>query len=283
MPSMNPPRTLVLPLVMGLTLLCEPSLNARQIDAAADADRKPALTLNEIVGRMEQKNRERAEALRKFQGTRVYRMQYSGFFGNRNAEMTVKVAYTFPDDKQFTVVSTSGTKFVIDHVFKGLLEGEKEAANADNRRRTALTAENYNFTLAGSAAGQDPPQYVLNVIPKNDNKYLYRGRIWIDAKDFAVTRIEAEPAKSPSFWVKKSKVNHRYEKVGDFWLPAENRTESSIRPGGRALLSIEYEDYEITESAPSQNLDSARDGAADPVPHPLDFAAARGILTSPEK
>ena len=43
----------------------------------------------------------------------------------------------------------------------------------------------------------DHPQYVLNVIPRTDEKFLYRGKIWVDAKDFAVTRIEAEPAKEP--------------------------------------------------------------------------------------
>ena len=93
--------------------------------------------------------------------------------------------------------------------------------------------------------------YVLNVTPKTDEKYLYRGRIWVDATDFAVVRIEAAPAKSPSIWVKKTEIKHRYQKVESFWLPAENRTESAIRFGGRALLSIEYNDYKILEANPA--------------------------------
>jgi hypothetical protein len=36
--------------------------------------------------------------------------------------------------------------------------------------------------------------------------------------------------------------------VDDFWLPAENHTESVIRLGGRAILSIEYKDYKITKA-----------------------------------
>jgi hypothetical protein len=70
----------------------------------------------------------------------------------------------------------------------------------------------------------------------------------VDSNDFAVTRIEAEPARSPSMWIKKAEIKHKYEKVGDFWLPQENRTESLIRLGGRALLSIDYRDYKITEA-----------------------------------
>ncbi len=40
------------------------------------------------------------------------------------------------------------------------------------------------------------------VEPQTNNKLLFRGRIWVDAEDFAVVRIEAVPAKNPSFWTK---------------------------------------------------------------------------------
>lgn len=218
---------------------------------------KPALTAEEIVRRLEEKNAERLAALHKFQSTRVYRLQYHGFFGTRQAEAVVTFNYVSPDGREFQVISQSGSKFIIDHVIKGLIDGERESATEENRRRTALNARNYNFTLAAEETARDPSQYVLHLNPKNDNKFLYRGKIWVDARDFAVTRIEAEPAKSPSFWVKRSDVHHRYEKVGNFWLPAENETDSWIRLGGHALLSIEYKDYKITEAAPLEPIVNA--------------------------
>lgn len=205
-----------------------------------------AITVDQIVRRLEEKNRERAGALRKFEGTRTYRMHYQGFFGTREAEMVVGVKSS-PDDREFTVQSQTGSKFIVDHIFKKLLEGEKEAASDEYRRRTALNADNYEFTLDDTNGEASNSSYVLNVTPKTDEKYLYRGKIWVDANDFAVTRIEAAPAKSPSIWVKKTEIKHRYEKVEQFWLPAENRTDSAIRFGGHALLSIEYNDYKITE------------------------------------
>lgn len=266
-------RAVVLLLTVGLAALRAPSSIAQQTDAL-NATGKPSLTVDEIISRMAEKNRERAEALRKFRGTRVYRMQYHGFFGNREAEMTVTMDYASPDGKVFTIISESGTKFVIDHVFKGLLDAEKEAATVENQRRTALSAENYSFTLAGFEDSQNSTQYVLNVVPKTDNKFLYRGKVWIDAKDFAVVRVEAEPAKSPSFWVKKTEIRHRYEKVGDFWLPAEDRTESSIRLGGHAFLSIDYNDYEIKDAVPTGNVESGHDGAGTALSRAAaDFAA----------
>ena len=76
------------------------------------------------------------------------------------------------------------------------------------------------------------------------------GRIWVDAADFAVVRLEGEPAKNPSFWTKDSKIEQTYSKVNDFWLPAFNRSASAIRLGGHASFSIEYKDYQITAATP---------------------------------
>ena len=70
-------------------------------------------------------------------------------------------------------------------------------------------------------------------------------------------RIEGEPGKNPSIWIKKTEIAHRYVKVDDFWLPAENHTESLIRLGGRATLSILYRDYKITKATPLPQAENA--------------------------
>lgn len=210
---------------------------------------KPHLATDEIVSRLQERSQAREMALQKLQGTRVYRLHYRGFLGVRSAEAVVSYTYTAPDHKELSIVSETGSKFLIDHVIKGLLEAEKESATAENHQRTALTTNNYTFVPADGRSGEGS-DYALNVYPKTDCKFLYRGEIWIDPRDFAVTRIEAEPAKNPSFWLRQSKVYQQYKKVGDFWLPAENRTESSIRMGGRAVLSIEYRNYDFIEATP---------------------------------
>jgi outer membrane lipoprotein-sorting protein len=247
---MNRRKAALFALCIALAPVAARTAKAQQRETASDAAPKRQLAVAEVVSRLEERNRERAAALRKFEAMRTYRMQYRGTFGNRDAEMTVRLNYTSPDEKKFEIVSQSGTKFILEHIFKRLLQEESDAATEENRQRTALTSRNYDFNLAAFEDSPEGPQYVLNVIPKTDNKYLYRGKIWVDAKDFAVTRIEAEPAKSPSFWIKKSAINHRYQKVDNFWLPAENRTENWIRLGGYALLTIEYKNYTLTDTAP---------------------------------
>jgi hypothetical protein len=131
-----------------------------------------------------------------------------------------------------------------------MLQTEKDAVTEENQKRVALNQDNYRFTLAGYETTQTSPCYVLSVEPRTDNKLLYRGRIWVDAQDFAVARIEAAPAKNPSFWTKETKVEQVYAKVGDFWLPLSNRSSSEIRLGGHASFTIEYQDYQITAARP---------------------------------
>jgi outer membrane lipoprotein-sorting protein len=242
----------------NLAAVCEPLPQGPEPGHSSYSAQNTSLTAEQVAKKLQERNAQRAAALQQFNGTRVYHMQYRGFPSDRDAEMVVNVAYRAPNSKEFGVVSQTGSKFIIDRVFKKLLEGEQEAANDENRLNTALSTDNYDFTSAGYENTPDGAEYVLNLLPKTKNKYLYRGKIWVDAKDFAVVRIEGEPAKNPSFWIKKTEVKHRYIKVGDFWLPAENHTESVIRLGGQAILSIEYKDYKITKATPLRAPEGAR-------------------------
>ena len=91
--------------------------------------------------------------------------------------------------------------------------------------------------------------YVLDAQPRSKNKFLFRGRIWVDANDFAITRVEGEPAVNPSWWTVKTDFKRRYQKIDHFWLPESNESETKVRVFGTAVLSIEYRDYEITQAA----------------------------------
>jgi hypothetical protein len=251
-------------LVSGLILVHTAFLLNRTIaqprpaNEPASSVKDAPLPVQVVVENLQRKNALRAAALTRFEGTRVYRVQYRGFPSDHDAEMVVHVSFHAPGSKEFTVVSQTGSKFIGDRIFKKLLEGEQEAANEENQRHSALNTENYDFTMAGYEDSSDGCRYILDLLPKTKNKFLYRGKIWVDAKDFAVVRIEAEPAKNPSFWIKKTEVSHRYVKVDDFWLPAENHSESLIRLGGKATLSIEYRDYKIVEATPLNQPEHAQ-------------------------
>jgi len=220
------------------------------------------LSVDQVVNNLVRKDEARAQALRHYESTRVYRLSYRGFPGARDAEMTVEATYDSPSTKSFKVISQTGSKLIIDRVFKRLLDSEREAAEPEMHARTLLNRDNYDMVLIGFESSAQGSQYVLAVYPKAKSKYVYRGKVWVDGTDFAVTRIDAEPAQNPSFWTKKSEIHHEYTKVQNFWLPRRNQSVSYIRLGGRATLTIEYNNYRVTDSRESGNSAKATSSSA---------------------
>jgi hypothetical protein len=223
---------------------------AQPSNTPAIEPRTSLLTAEQVVDKLVQRNLERAKALAAYQGARIYRFEYHGFPSSRTAEMTVAVNYRSPETKEFSIQSETGSRSIIDRVFHKLLQSEKEALTGENQTRIALNNDNYRFALTGYESMPTGPCYILSVVPLTKSKFLYRGRIWVHAEDFAVVRIEAEPAKNPSFWTKETRIEQTYAKVGDFWLPHSNRSSSAIRLGGHADFTIDYLDYKITAGAP---------------------------------
>lgn len=226
-----------------------PQTAAAQQQGAISTGNSP-LTTAQVVENMVAMNLRRSQALHSYRGSRTYRVEYRGFPRTAKAEMVVDVVYRAPGTKEFTIRSATGSKLIIDKVFKKLLQAEVDALSADAQRRTALSSDNYDFTMAAYESTSSRSMYVLIVEPRTKNKFLFRGRVWVDANDFAVVRLEAVPAKSPSFWTRSSQIEQSYIKVSDFWLPERNHSVSSIRIGGRAELTIDYQSYKITASDP---------------------------------
>ncbi len=220
-------------------------LNKNLSAAAARSKDPPLLPADVIVDKVMATNAHRSAEVRGFQDTRSYHLQYHGLFGTRDASMQVLATYAAPDQRNFSVISQTGSKLLLNRVLLKLLDSEKEAFR--NRKQVELSPDNYQFEIVG--LDREPggrPAYVLAVKPRKDNKFLYHGKIWVDANDFAVVKMEGQPAKSPSFWIKDTDIESNWTRVGDFWLIANSTSTSHIRMGGMAILTIDYGNYQIT-------------------------------------
>jgi hypothetical protein len=111
------------------------------------------LKAKQVVENLVFMNLQRARALQAYESTRIYRLEYKGFPGGRSAEMVVNMKYRAPGTKAFEIVSQSGSKMLIDRVFKKLMEGEIDAIDGENQKRIAVNQENYEFSLAGYEPG----------------------------------------------------------------------------------------------------------------------------------
>jgi hypothetical protein len=251
-------RLVTLPILLITSFLSASSVIQGQTMSATSA---PEISASEIVTKMAYMNEKRAAALKGFTSHRTYVLDYSGFPSRKHAKMEVDVTFNAPK-KELKIVSEEGAEMLRDHVLHKLVESEAEANDRSNKTATALTEANYEFTFAGREQKDGRNCYLLEVKPRNKSKFLYEGKVWVDATEFAVVHIQAQPAKNPSFWVKRTDIEHRYEKVGSFWLPVSNRSTSSTRTGGHAVLAIDYSGYHVVPHEPASPQQNALMGSS---------------------
>lgn len=218
-----------------------------------EANTGPFAALNsaQIVEQMQLHNLARTEGLKQYKALRHYSVVYKGYSATIAARMDVEVNFDASSGKSFQIVSQSGSKFLMDNVLKRAVDSEEEASR--DQGATALTEANYKFQLLGSESVVGRPAYILDVDPLTPSKFLYRGKIWVDAADFALVKIEAQPAKNPSFWIGRTLIRQSFAKTDSFWLPEQNQSETSVRIGGTALLTIDYGRYQVVPDAAIQD------------------------------
>jgi hypothetical protein len=201
------------------------------------------LTPAQIVEQMEWHDKAQTAELESYHALRHYEVVYRGYFRTITAEMDVEINYSASSGKSFHIVSESGSHALCERVLKRAVDSEQESSRT--RGATALTEENYRFRLLGTGDLGNRPAYILEVQPVRASKFLYRGKVWVDATDFALAKLEVEPAKNPSFWISRTLIHHEYAQTGGFWLPQKNRSETKVRIGGTAVLTIDYGTYQI--------------------------------------
>ncbi|HMD48623.1 MAG TPA: hypothetical protein VKG79_05975 [Bryobacteraceae bacterium] len=199
------------------------------------------VTTGDVVARMMEHDRARQSQL----GAYTYLCRYKLENKSRQAEMLVRWTRQADGEKSYAILSETGDGGVRSHVFHRLLEAEVEASKPAERVRARVTPENYEFRLAGEEKVNDRDTYVLELDPKMEAKYLTRGRIWVDACDFAIVRMEGAPAHKVSFWTKKVDFVQTFEKNGPFWLASSNHSVTDARLFGLADLTLEYSNYEL--------------------------------------
>jgi len=128
-----------------------------------------------------------------------------------------------------------------------MIDAERDASERAEHEQTQIIPKNYDFKFINTDVRDGRTSYVFDISPKTNNRFLVRGRIWIDAEDFAITQVEGAPSKNPSFWISGVEVLQRYGRVGRFWLPLMNRSHAEVKVFGATDVEIEYFDYAAKE------------------------------------
>ena len=205
---------------------------------------------SDIVTRMLARDAQRLSSLEGYEGLRRYTLVNERM--GKHAEMLVRVSGDHDGTKHFEIVSETGWKAAQKHVLRKMLESESEASRPEERVKSRLSPDNYEFQTVGRETQGDRAAYAIDITPKRQEKTLFRGRIWVDAEDYALVRADGNPSKNPSFWTKSVHFIQAYQKSGPFWFPVTTESVTDARLFGTTDLTIEYFDYKQNATAALQ-------------------------------
>ena len=204
---------------------------------------------DEVVANMYAHDTLREAASGGYTGTREYVLDNHTF--HKRAEMLVRVTCDRDATKHFEVLSEEGWKSASKRVLRQMLATESDSSRPEARPRNRITSDNYKFRMIDTELLDGRMAYVIEASPKRDDKSLFRGRIWVDTEDYALARVEGEPAKNPSFWTRKVQFLQQYYKAGEYWFPMETTSQTDARVFGTTDVNIRYFDYKPAVEPPA--------------------------------
>jgi hypothetical protein len=218
------------------TLLVIALIVGSGLNALAQVADAPKTSAEEIMAKVYVRDRQREKLSQGYAGQRRYILDNEKW--HRRAELVVGVKGDADGTKHFEVLSEDGWKSANKHVLRKMLESESETSRPDMRPKTLLTPANYSFALVQTETLTGRPTYIIAVDSKRKDKYLFEGRIWVDAEDYAVVRCEGKPARNPSFWTHSVHFVHQYQKSGDFWFPDTTLSLTDARIFGNTEVTL---------------------------------------------
>jgi hypothetical protein len=247
-------KIFLLALIAGTLLSAQLDSQGKSVlEQQSDPTLQPArvgATAERIFAELVLRNDFRNTELRSYSEMRSYSV--SDQKGKVHAQTEVRLDYRAPDTKSFVPISEKGSAVVRHLVLDRLMESEVEAASGKSHRDSSINGTNYTFELLGEQNLGPNRCFVVQATPTRRDKYLFDGKVWIDAKDYAVAQIVGHPAKKLSMWIDKADFVRRYQKIGGFWLPLKDETSVHVRFYGRKILTIDHQSYTINETHTGQ-------------------------------
>jgi len=209
----------------------------------AEAQRSGSvLDVDGVVARMMAVRQENQARMRAYVVKRDYQLLDKA--EQTKAQLIASIAYHPPDQKEYNIERSSGG--IGGKVLRDILEKEAESTQQESRRQ--ISPQNYEFRLLGRETVDGRDCYVLSLVPRRDEKDLIRGKLWVDASDFRIHRLEGTPVKSPSWWIRDIHILMIFARVDGMWLHTFTQAVATVRFKGTYIM--QSRDLEYSSTAP---------------------------------
>jgi hypothetical protein len=239
-----------------LSLLAISAGNARAWQSPAEPDLNLSERLPErpsdpeIVKRIDAAVYERTNSLARYTVQEQYDIYRNGE-ANPSAQMTVQAVYSYSNGKDYTLTAQSGSHLLRTVVLDKVLAEEREMAKASNRESVWVTSANYEMLPEPGLVAMSGRQcLIVDLKPRRKSPHLFTGKVWIDASDFSVLRLQGVPAQGLSIFTGQTNVMRDYARMDGFSMAthAEARAHSFLL--GDTVMKIDYTAYQIKRTAP---------------------------------
>jgi hypothetical protein len=163
------------------------------------------------------------------------------------SEMLVRTTYRKQQGKSFEILSQSGSAFWRNEVLSTLLSNEKHMSLPGNVETALITSANYEMTLDAKGREQINGRdcLVLDITPRRASQFLIKGKVWVDARDFAIVLLKGRASKSAFFLASAAEVARQYDEVKGLPMATHVQAISNSSLLGQTVVKIDYTDYQV--------------------------------------
>jgi len=223
----------------GILVCLLAAVAAAQTNAAPDA--------RSIVDRMLRAQQENKARVRPFTVKRGYLLLDKQ--EQQKAQVVANITVLPPDSKYYNIESSSGG--MGEKILRDVLSKETEPPR--DTQRKALSLENYDFQLLGAEMLDGRRCFLLGMSPKREEKDLLRGKIWVDAENYNIRRVEGSPAKNPSWWIHDLHILMSFAEVDGMWLRTFTHAVANVRFKGKYTMESRDIEYRFSEQTASRS------------------------------
>jgi hypothetical protein len=217
-----------------------------------------------VVSRMTEVQYKNRHAIRPYIVTREYKL-FDDKSSKADSQVLAEVSFVPPGSKQYEIKQTQGSGRG-EKVVRKVLAHEREMAG--DWEESALTERNYTFQLVSEEQLGGRDCYVLTIEPRRESKDLIRGKVWIDSETYNPLRMVGEPAKNPSWWVKRVELSLTFSNVDGMWLQTGATANADVRIFGKHVLTskdLRYETGSTDAKAKPRRRSQPADGLGSAV------------------
>jgi hypothetical protein len=211
------------------------------------------LSLNAIVARMIAVLQECNLRNRAFTVRRDYELFDKKW--ESKAQVVVRITFVPPDQQRYEIESSRGG--IGEKILRDILDREMEAPRGVSQKE--LSTQNYDFRLAGEEMVDGRRCYVLTLHPKREERDLIRGRALVDAESYRVLRVEGEPVKSPSWWIRDLHITMSFADVDGMCMRTLTHAVANVRFKGRYVVESRNLEYHPASAAASRESREQRE------------------------